>query len=251
MIKKTLLLLVALLSVCGSVNAQYYKPNHNANNVGGSCSLTISSQTKQLFWLFVDDVVMNENAVKSITVQGLAQGDHYIRVELDNSKHHTVGQFITINKASTTFCITQKNAFFGISAYNAPVYAEMTVNYGNQIAPRPPKEQMVEEMPMPQQEAAIVEMSQQDFEAAFEVVSKQSYDNTRLTVAKQIASSNSLSVNQIKRICNLFAFENNKLEFAKYAYDSCVDKKNYFKLNEVFKFDSDKQQLNAFINSNQ
>ena len=53
---------------------------------------------------------------------------------------------------------------------------------------------------------------------------------------------------QIKQICQLFSFENNKLEFAKRAYKSCVDKNNYFKINEVFKFDSDKQQLSNFIN---
>jgi len=232
MLKKIAVFFVLILAANGYVEAQ---PRHHVHQVG-ALKLMISSQTKHSFWLFIDDVLQNEQAVKSICVQGLADGDHYVRIELDNMNHNTVGQYITLSKPNTSYCITMKNGFYGMSAYNVPIYPEMTVNYVNNQQPIMP--------PVP---PVNVEMNHHDFEAAYDILSNESYDNTRLKIAKQIASSNLLSVNQIKRICQLFSFENNKLEFAKFAYDSCIDQNNYFKLNEVFKFESDKQQLNSFI----
>lgn len=232
MMKKIVLLFTFILAASCYVEAQ---PRHHSHH-GGALNFTVSSQTKHSFWLFIDDVIQNEQAVKSICVQGLDDGDHYVRIELDNMNHNTVGQFITLSKPNTNYCITMKNGFYGLSAYNVPIYPEMTVNYINNQQPM---------LPPPPVHA---EMNPNDFEAAYDLLSKESFDNTRLKVAKQIASTNLLSVNQIKRICQLFSFENNKLEFAKYAYNSCVDQNNYFKLNEVFKFESDKQQLNSFIN---
>ena len=231
MLKKITLFFALILAVNCYIEAQ---PHHHPNH-GGMFNFTISSQTKHSFWLFIDDVMQNEQAVKSICVQGLADGDHYIRVELDNINHNTVGQFIALSKPNTNYCITQKNGFFGMSAYSVSIYPEMTVNYENNkpMLPPPP---------------VHAEMNPVDFDAAYNTLSNESYDNTRLKVAKQIAGTNMLSVNQIKRICQLFAFENNKLEFAKFAYNSCVDQNNYFKLNEVFKFDSDKNELNRYIN---
>lgn len=232
MFKRIILSLGLVLALCCIVSAQ---PKHHFSHNGGVCNFTVTSLTKQSFWLFLDDVLQNEQSVRSICVQGLPQGEHYIRVEMDNTKHNTVGQYITCNKPNNNYCVSTKSGFYGMAAYNAPIYPEMTMNcLGSQPLPPPPG-------------GGNMVMNNHDFDSAMEMLRQESFDNTRLKIAKQIASSNMLTVNQIKQICQLFAFENNKLEFAKYAYDSCVDKKNYFKLNEVFKFDSDKQQLNEFI----
>ena len=232
MLKKLFLSLVVTLALCGMATAQ---PNHHFSYNGGRCNFTVISLAKQSFWLFIDDVLQNEQAVKSICVVDVPIGEHYIRVEIDNSKHNTVGQFISCNKPNNNYCVSTKSGFYGMAAYNAPIYPEMTMNcLGSQPLPPPPG-------------GGNMVMSNHDFDSALEMLRKESFDNTRLKIAKQIVGSNILTVNQIQQICQLFAFENNKLDFAKYAYDSCVDKNNYFKLNEVFKFDSDKQQLNQYI----
>lgn len=230
MLKKICLLISVLFVLCGNIEAQ---PPHNMRGME-LCNLTISSQTKNYFWLFIDDVLQNEQPVKSVCVQGLMPGEHYIRVELDNTKHNSVGQYLSFTKQNSSYCISQKNGFYGISAYNVSVYPEMTINYIENKPIMPPHIQPV--------------MSNNDFESALETLRNENYDNTRFKIANQIAESNFMTTMQIKQICQLFSFENNKLEFAKRAYKSCVDKNNYFKINEVFKFDSDKQQLNNFIN---
>lgn len=86
-----------------------------------------------------------------------------------------------------------------------------------------------------------------DFSNALETVKNQSFDETKLKTAKQIATANCLNVNQIVQIANVFGFEESKLDFAKYAYDYCVEPKNYFNLNNIFSFSSSVDELTDYI----
>ena len=92
--KKTILYLFLLLALPSM--AQYR--GHGGHGPGGghepASSLTIVAQKHQAFWLFVDDVLQNENAVHSIRINNLWPDEFYIRVELDNGSQDCVGRFI-------------------------------------------------------------------------------------------------------------------------------------------------------------
>lgn len=90
-------------------------------------------------------------------------------------------------------------------------------------------------------------MSSPNFNEAKNTISKSSFDDTKLSTAKSIVSNNCLTTDQVVAICNLFSFEENKLTFAKYAYVYTTDPKNYFKVNNVFSFSSNKEELNEYI----
>lgn len=90
-------------------------------------------------------------------------------------------------------------------------------------------------------------MNNSDFSAAKTSVNKQSFSDSKMKSAKQFTKANCLSVNQIKEIMNLFSFDDDKLEYAKYAYDFCVDKNKYFMLAEEFSFSSSSDSLNDYI----
>ncbi|HMK06566.1 MAG TPA: DUF4476 domain-containing protein [Flavobacterium sp.] len=92
-------------------------------------------------------------------------------------------------------------------------------------------------------------MNADDFAAAFSTVKKQSFEDTKLKTAKQIATANCLDTNQIAAICKIFGFEDSKLDFAKFAYDYCTERKNYFKLNTLFAFSSNVDDLTEYIQS--
>ncbi len=92
-------------------------------------------------------------------------------------------------------------------------------------------------------------MAPSDFQSALESLKKQSFEDTRLSSAKNIAGRQCLTAAQIIQVCNEFSFEDNKLDFAKFAYSHCTDTKNYFKVNEVFQFSSNIDELNAFTAS--
>lgn len=84
----------------------------------------------------------------------------------------------------------------------------------------------------------------QDFLVALK---KEAMDNNKLTFAKNYAKEANLKAKQIAEIMNQFSFDANKLEFAKYAYDYCVDKKNYFQVKSSFTFSSNYNELVKYI----
>ncbi len=92
-------------------------------------------------------------------------------------------------------------------------------------------------------------MSSQDFDLAFQNVERQNFEETKMTVAKQFTSRNCMTVQQIRKIISIFDFENHKLQYAKYAYDFCFDKQNYYLLNDAFDFSTSITDLNNFLES--
>lgn len=90
-------------------------------------------------------------------------------------------------------------------------------------------------------------MNSYDFSKAKDLVKKESFEDTKMKIAQQFTSRNCLSLDQVKEIAQLFTFEDNKLEYAKYAYDYCLEKNNYYQLNDIFTFSSTKDKLNDFL----
>lgn len=90
-------------------------------------------------------------------------------------------------------------------------------------------------------------MSPENFEAVMTYLSKETFDSNRLDAAKQIVRRNWFSARQIASICKLFTYESNRLEFAKYAYASCVDKGMYFLLDETFTYKLSREELHEYI----
>jgi hypothetical protein len=92
-------------------------------------------------------------------------------------------------------------------------------------------------------------MDWNNFKSAKETVKNASFEDTKYSTAKSILSSNCLSTDQVIQICQLFSFEEKKLQFAKDAYPKTTDRGNYFKVGNVFSFDASKTDLNSFINN--
>lgn len=85
------------------------------------------------------------------------------------------------------------------------------------------------------------------FRSAKETISKASFEDTKMSTAKSILSSNCVSTDQVIAICNLFSFEQSKLDFAKFAYDRTTDPGSYFKVGNIFSFDASRTELNEYI----
>lgn len=100
--------------------------------------------------------------------------------------------------------------------------------------------------PMPQ---GPMPMDSRSFGDAKQSIASSSFEDTKLSTAKTILSTanNFMSTGQIMEICQLFSFENTKVNFAKFAYGRCSDPQNYFKVGSVFSFDANRKALNDFI----
>jgi hypothetical protein len=90
-------------------------------------------------------------------------------------------------------------------------------------------------------------MNAQSFSNFKQSLSNESFDNTRMNIAKQVINSNYFTTAQIKEVLQLFSFENNKLELAKFAYKNTIDKNNYFSVADGFTFSNNKDELMRYI----
>ncbi|HMU76956.1 MAG: DUF4476 domain-containing protein [Bacteroidetes bacterium] len=94
-----------------------------------------------------------------------------------------------------------------------------------------------------------VPMAPQDFSDLKQSISSKSFEDSKMTIAKQVLRNNCLFTSQVKELMGLFTFEESKLDFAKYAYGFTYDIGNYFKVNDMFTFESSIDDLNNYINS--
>lgn len=86
-------------------------------------------------------------------------------------------------------------------------------------------------------------MSVQTYQGLITQIQNASFDNNKVTIAKMAIKSNSISVNQLKGVLSELSFDSNRLDVAKFAYPYCVDKNNYFLLNDSFEFSSNASDL--------
>ena len=94
----------------------------------------------------------------------------------------------------------------------------------------------------------IAPMNDNDFNDLVTSINAKSFEDAKLTVAKQAISANCVSAAQVRKLMDLFSFEENKLTLTKHCYAYTYDKQNYFKVNDGFTFDSSVTGLNSYIN---
>ncbi|MCC7500992.1 MAG: DUF4476 domain-containing protein [Flavobacteriales bacterium] len=92
-------------------------------------------------------------------------------------------------------------------------------------------------------------MSSSEFDEAKASISSKGFEDTKMTLVKQIGRDRCFTVDQVKGLMGLFSFEDNKLDLAKFAYDHTYDIGNYYKVNDVFSFESSVEDLNEYIKS--
>lgn len=90
-------------------------------------------------------------------------------------------------------------------------------------------------------------MKENEFNDALAILRREWFENTRMSKARLMIDQNYFTSRQVKDICLLFTFENNRLELARYAYGKTVDRENYDLVNEVFSNNSNKKELAQYI----
>lgn len=90
-------------------------------------------------------------------------------------------------------------------------------------------------------------MSSTEFADVKKSIEAKSFEDSKMTLAKQVAANRCFTVEQVKGLMALFSFEDSKLDVAKYAYERTYDIDNYYKVNDVFTFESSIDDLNTYI----
>lgn len=92
-----------------------------------------------------------------------------------------------------------------------------------------------------------VAMNSGDFESAKSAIKDNHFEDTKISFAKEIIANNCISAAQALAFVQLMTFEEGRMDVAKYAYNFCIDKNNYYKVNSAFTFESSKTELNDYV----
>ncbi len=93
-------------------------------------------------------------------------------------------------------------------------------------------------------------MSYREFEALKARIRQNTFDKKRVETAKNLTKQNVLSSNQVVEIVQLITSDNNRLDYAKFAYDYVSDRENYMIVVESMAFDSSKKELQRYLDAN-
>lgn len=93
----------------------------------------------------------------------------------------------------------------------------------------------------------IAAISSTDFNERVAAIKKVSFDDQRLSKAKQVFDDEYMNTNQVMEVIKPFTFDDARLDFAKWMYKRTLDKKNYYKIDDLLSFGSSKDDLSKFI----
>ena len=147
-------------------------------------SLTVASD-RYAFWLFIDEAIQNEAPTMSLMVQDIPEGQHYMRVEIDNSVHSTFGQLIQLQYSNNAYWIENQRNMFGISAISNPPRPETIVVFSsmqqNQTYPNAPGHQPQHPRPPhnPQPPFGHPCMNDADFNAALSIIQNETFESSK------------------------------------------------------------------------
>lgn len=193
--------------------------NYNtATSDNGSASYTTTSTTTQI------NTASNPNgAAVNINVDGMSMNMNISGMDMNSGT--------TTSSSSTT--VTSSSSSSSSSPKNHNQQQQSTVGESQNVSVG--------------STSCKTAMTPAGFDKMKESVEAKPFSETKMSTAKIATKNNCISVSQIKEICKLFSMDDDKLTYAKFAYDYCVDKGNYYLVSDVFSFSSTTDELNKFI----
>lgn len=254
-------------SSSGTVITQSSSSSSSSTVSGGGCPMPLSaydyraqvervrSQSTASGRTLVAEKIIQGNCLTSVQVYGLIN-ELYLsndKLALAKSAFHRVydpQNYEEVYKAfSVSAQVRELDAYITQHGYNPGV---VQVQPNQPIRTQPVQQPVVVYVPGYNGPVGCPRpMTPSDFAAAKAAIKDADFENTKMSTAKTVIGSNCLTTDQVAELCNLFDFENTKLDFAKFAYSRTYDKGNYFKVNKVFDFDASKEELNRFVQKNQ
>ena len=89
----------------------------------------------------------------------------------------------------------------------------------------------------------IVCATPEQLSMTLQVVGSQSFDDKKLEIAKLAVTLGHFCTDDLAQVAQLFSFDDNRLAFLIYAHAYCEDPQNYPALRDVFKFQSNYDEL--------
>ena len=89
-------------------------------------------------------------------------------------------------------------------------------------------------------------MSYKEFATMRDRIKQNTLENGRLETAKMMTRENILTAAQVAEITRLFTFDNNRLDYAKFAFEYTYDRENYTVVSDALAFQKNREDLLRF-----
>ena len=90
-------------------------------------------------------------------------------------------------------------------------------------------------------------MTYQEFGNMKERIKQNTLENGKLETAKAMTNENVLTAIQVAEITRLFTFDNNRLEYAQFAFDYTYDRENYLVVSDALAFQKNREALQRYV----
>lgn len=97
--------------------------------------------------------------------------------------------------------------------------------------------------------APSCQMTSEQYQLAYKAIESKPFRDEKMNTVLLATRDKCLNNLQIRGIAGLFSFEDQTLEFVKYAYELSTEKSQYYLLEDVFKFMSSQEDFNKFLRS--
>jgi hypothetical protein len=95
-------------------------------------------------------------------------------------------------------------------------------------------------------------VSDQEMQEVRSSIKSSNFDSSMIEQAKMLLRAKQcFSSQQIASIVSLFSFASSQVDVAKFAYDYCIDRDNYFRVINLLGFDSSKREVRDYISTRQ
>ena len=89
-------------------------------------------------------------------------------------------------------------------------------------------------------------MTAEELDYLVQTLRSRDSESTKMSIAREAVRNGSIAAEDLKRVLQEFEYENNRVEFAKYAYDYLCDREHFYYIYDVFSFDSSVEELERY-----
>ena len=243
--KKIAIMLVAVLTSCAMLQAQPTRPGSVPPPT--RFNVSFESQHGETFTVFFDGDQMNRMPQSRVMVNDISDQTHEVVVILKRPAAKAAVLRLRPGEANITvnvnYDMRQEQLYLYTPAYNRPDGERPSLS---RRSPRNEEEYAWYE-PLPVDDRPTRLATDDDVEMMVLQLKAQSFDNERLALAKTLISSALFTSVQIARMCNTIDFSNSQVEFLKYAYQYCVDPREYSRAIDILTFNSDKKKVSDYF----
>lgn len=248
-----------LICVLSTVAVAQHHPNRpgttNPTPRHQAISVTFQAERNEAFVVYVDGDIVNRNAQTLVNVTDLSRGQHEFNIVLQRPADKIVTFYLNVDGAMPTQMVSYdvRGRQLTVRGNGTPTYPYNPSNPGMRgtistppTPPTPPRGAEPLVQPMIVEPARMVKTNV-EMNTIIASLRNEPFDDSRLQLAKVALNGGYFTSEQISSMVSLFSFENDKLEFLKYAYSRVIDPENFIVCVQQLSFKSSRDELIAYI----